>query len=189
MDSQTRAEFDKLLLVKGNEKCLECGSPNPKWASVNNGALICITCAGKHRGFGVHISFVRSTTMDSWTQKQLKMMRFGGNARLKQFWKDQKFPAKLTAKQKLNNNAMDLYRKQLLDKAKDISNNEPIPFIGYAERKENLQTNVNRGPMTGFGNTGYTPTRHSNTDYCSTILYAGVGIFVLCYLYHIFTKK
>ena len=36
---------------------------------------------------GVHISFVRSVTMDSWNKKQLDMMTKGGNADLIAFWK------------------------------------------------------------------------------------------------------
>ena len=43
-----------------NNKCFECGCPGPQWVSINNGIFICLQCAGKHRGFGVQVSFVRS---------------------------------------------------------------------------------------------------------------------------------
>ena len=36
-------------------------------------------CAGKHRGYGVHISFVRSLTLDTFKENQLMMMHLGGN--------------------------------------------------------------------------------------------------------------
>lgn len=32
-------------------------------------------CSGKHRGLGVHLSFVRSITMDSWKDLELEKMK------------------------------------------------------------------------------------------------------------------
>ena len=43
-----------------NNLCFECGAGAPQWVSINNGIYICLQCAGKHRGFGVQVSFVRS---------------------------------------------------------------------------------------------------------------------------------
>ena len=47
-----------------------------------------MNCAGVHRGLGVHISLVRSQSMDSWNEKQLKFMSLGGNAKLAQYFKN-----------------------------------------------------------------------------------------------------
>ena len=150
---------------------------------------MCIKCAGNHRSMGVHITFVRSVTMDSWSKIQLARMKNGGNDKLKKFWAKQKFPKNLTPKQRLNNTAMDKYREQLLAKAKGEAVQD-IPYIGYQEREtpnnslSNLQSQhrnaanssssslssqhsnnqYNRPKMQGFGNTNYNPHDAHNAD-------------------------
>ena len=61
--------FKQLLTDEANKNCFDCGSASPQWASVNNGLFICMNCAGIHRGFGTHVSQVRSLQMDNWTEK------------------------------------------------------------------------------------------------------------------------
>lgn len=47
-----------LRRIPGNEVCAECSAPEPDWASLNLGILMCIECSGVHRNLGVHISKV-----------------------------------------------------------------------------------------------------------------------------------
>ncbi|KNC46349.1 uncharacterized protein AMSG_02801 [Thecamonas trahens ATCC 50062] len=42
--------------------------------------MLCIGCAGTHRAIGVHLSFVRSSTLDKWKPHQLHRVVLGGNA-------------------------------------------------------------------------------------------------------------
>lgn len=49
---------DILRSIPGNDVCAECSTPEPDWASLNLGVLLCIECSGVHRNLGVHISKV-----------------------------------------------------------------------------------------------------------------------------------
>jgi len=44
-------------------------------------------CAANHRSLGTHISFVRSTMYDSWTEGQLRQMEVGGNGRARAYFR------------------------------------------------------------------------------------------------------
>ncbi|MBE3044411.1 hypothetical protein IMZ48_17955, partial [Candidatus Bathyarchaeota archaeon] len=70
----------------GNNTCCDCGAASPQWASPKFGIFICLECAGSHRALGVHISFVRSVTMDAFKPAEIERTRLGGNNRWKEFW-------------------------------------------------------------------------------------------------------
>ena len=58
-------------------------------------------------------SFVRSITMDSWSEKQIKMMRLGGNKRMVDWFDKHNIPKSTSIQQKYNTPAAQLYRLRL----------------------------------------------------------------------------
>uniref|UniRef100_A0A673M3A3 Arf-GAP with GTPase, ANK repeat and PH domain-containing protein 1-like n=1 Tax=Sinocyclocheilus rhinocerous TaxID=307959 RepID=A0A673M3A3_9TELE len=72
--------------MRGNSICADCDAPNPDWASLNLGALICIECSGMHRNLGTHLSRVRSLDLDDWPVELSMVMTAIGNAMANSVW-------------------------------------------------------------------------------------------------------
>ncbi|XP_007490481.1 ARF GTPase-activating protein GIT2 isoform X15 [Monodelphis domestica] len=60
--------------LRSSEVCADCSGPDPSWASVNRGILICDECCSVHRSLGRHISQVRHLKHTPWPPTLLQMV-------------------------------------------------------------------------------------------------------------------
>ena len=124
---QIKKQLEELYTEESNSSCFDCDSKPAHWASISNGIFLCLDCSGEHRGYGIGVSFIRSVTMDQWTQEQVNIMKAGGNQRLRDFLTTYEMPENIDKKQIYCSKLMHYYRKQLKTESIGQIFMEPLP--------------------------------------------------------------
>lgn len=97
-----------------------------------------------YRSLGVHVTFVRSIAMDSWTDTQLALMKCGGNAKCAAYLKEHGVDMNASIREKYESPAAQLYKEIL--KARAEGRPEPTRLPTPAPRSNSSMSSSSAAP-------------------------------------------
>eukprot|EP01103_Thecamoeba_quadrilineata_P018420 TRINITY_DN699_c0_g1_i1.p1 TRINITY_DN699_c0_g1~~TRINITY_DN699_c0_g1_i1.p1 ORF type:complete len:295 (+),score=54.27 TRINITY_DN699_c0_g1_i1:189-1073(+) len=101
--------------------------------------MICLTCSGVHRSLGTHLSFVRSLTMDTWTEKQFNIMRVGGNGRFNAYMKEKGISEFTPIREKYNMKQVQAYKDRIKALSDELEPKDQGPTRRSASQSKQSQ--------------------------------------------------
>ncbi|KAL6702585.1 ADP-ribosylation factor GTPase-activating protein gcs1 [Coniothyrium glycines] len=155
VDPETRSKLLEIQKTHDNNKCVDCNAPSPQWASPKLGIFMCLSCSGVHRGLGVHISFIRSITMDAFKGSELARMAAGGNKPFQDFFdthvsntKDNRTFEASSIQERYDSEAGDEWKERLSCKVEDREfDKSNLPK--RLPKKDNAPTAAFSAPLSG----------------------------------------
>ncbi|KAL1391152.1 ADP-ribosylation factor GTPase-activating protein 1 [Phyllosticta capitalensis] len=167
IDPETRSKLLAIQKENGNNQCVDCNAPSPQWASPKFGIFMCLQCSGVHRGLGVHISFVRSITMDAFKQAELTRMKNGGNKPWQDFFNNHasnqlegRTFEDSTISERYDSEAGEEWKDRLTAK---VEGTEYVPQPKSEKKpvRHEPQTSGSRLPGSAVGSRSHTPVNRS----------------------------
>jgi len=155
--------LENLLKLPENKECVDCGTKAPRWASTNLGIFMCIRCSGIHRSMGVHISKVKSVSLDKWSPEQVEFMQQMGNAKAKEIYESY-VPSTYNKGDIRNENiALEQWIRDKYERKRFMSRDgaEPATRKEYKEQKEARERTEHRGQYRE----PHRESRESNRDH------------------------
>ncbi|KAK7544751.1 uncharacterized protein J3D65DRAFT_610626 [Phyllosticta citribraziliensis] len=167
IDPETRSKLLEIQKTNGNNQCVDCNAASPQWASPKFGIFMCLQCSGIHRGLGVHISFVRSITMDAFKPAELTRMKNGGNKPWQDFFNahasnelEGRTFEDSTINERYDSEAGEEWKDRLTAKVEG-KEYVPQPKSEKKPTKHEPQTSGSRLPGSAVGSRSHTPVNRS----------------------------
>ena len=124
-----------------NQKCNDCGEPNVKFVSVNNGITLCELCAQIHQNFGYQISYLRSIE-DEFDDYLMNFFIYGGNKKFRKSLRHMGVNLDVKKAQLYRTFGADFYRRNLKSIVKGNSQLEK----DFSNANEVMQIDSNAFP-------------------------------------------
>lgn len=123
-----------------NNFCFDCGKMNPELISINNGIFICKKCGMDHMLFPGGASLLIKNDISSLSDKEIKLLQYGGNKKLYDFIYNQ-CPTLMNLPRRFlyTSPLLNYYQNKLEESVNKAQNNKNF----YPNKLNDLQINSN----------------------------------------------